>query len=145
MVALIAQVPWLSTDDVDEQNLRGVVSVGLLGALEEVGWNLKGPLEAIWSGERDLAVLTGQEEEPTSGKYIAPGSQEYAAIEAVLYHTNKLEEQYGAAPAAGRAAAVESLKVLGQGPAPVPEAPARAAAAGSSGNGGNHQGDKGGT
>jgi hypothetical protein len=112
-------VPWLRPDDVDESNLRGVVSISLLGSLEEVGWNLRGPLEAIWSGERDLAVLTGQEEDPSSGKYIAPGSQDYAAIEAVLYHTKKLEEQYGAAPAEGKAAAVDSLRVLGQGPAAV--------------------------
>lgn len=33
--------------------MRGVVTVGLLGTLEEVGWKLRPGLTRIWQGERD--------------------------------------------------------------------------------------------
>lgn len=42
-----------------ERELRGVVTVGLLGTLEEVGWSLRPGLARIWAGERDSEAVSG--------------------------------------------------------------------------------------
>lgn len=91
----VLQVPWLDDDDVDERELRGVVAVGLLGTLEEVGWQLREPLLSLWAGERDLDKLTA-----------GTGPREAAAMTAILYHTQQLEQQYDKPPAHGVAAAL---------------------------------------
>jgi hypothetical protein len=89
------QVPWLDDDDVDERELRGIVAVGLLGTLEEVGWELRENLLKLWAGERDVEVLTA-----------GVGEREAAALSAILYHTQQLEGEYGKPTEAGIAAAV---------------------------------------
>lgn len=93
------QVPWLDDDDVDERELRGVVAVGLLGTLEEVGWQLREPLLSLWAGERDLDKLTAD-----------VGPRESSALTAILYHTQQLEEQFNKPPAAGVAAALAAAR-----------------------------------
>lgn len=104
-------MPWLDDEDVDERELRGVVAVGLLGTLEEVGWQLRAPLLSLWAGERDLDKLTA-----------GAGPREAAALTAILYHTQQLEQQYNKPPAQGVAAALaaagvpdaeNSIRVLG--------------------------------
>lgn len=90
-----AQVPWLDDEDVDERELRGLVAVGLLGTLEEVGWQLRDKLLALWSGERDLDVLTAD-----------VGPKEAAALQSILYHMQQLEAQFGRPTEKGVAAAI---------------------------------------
>jgi hypothetical protein len=92
-------VPWLDDGDVDERELRGLVAVGLLGTLEEVGWQLRGPLLALWSGERDLDALCA-----------AVGPKEGAALQAILFHMQKLEAEYGSPPQASIDAAVAAVQ-----------------------------------
>jgi hypothetical protein len=108
-------VPWLSDDDVEERELRGLVAVSLLGTLEEVGWQLREQLLALWAGERDLDALTA-----------GVGAREAAALTAILYHTEQLEREYGGPPAAGVAAAVKAGRGV---PASASEAAAAAAMA----------------
>lgn len=95
LLLIMLQVPWLDDDDVDERELRGIVAVGLLGTLEEVGWQLREKLLTLWAGERDVEVLTA-----------GVGQREAAALTAILYHTQQLEGEYGKPPAAGVAAAL---------------------------------------
>eukprot|EP00878_Enallax_costatus_P029237 GHUV01031683.1.p1 GENE.GHUV01031683.1~~GHUV01031683.1.p1 ORF type:complete len:365 (+),score=172.27 GHUV01031683.1:103-1095(+) len=96
---VLAKVPWLDDDDVDERELRGVVAVGLLGTLEEVGWQLRDPLLSLWAGERDIDKLTAD-----------VGPREAAALTAILYHTQQLEEQFNKPPAEGVAAALAAAR-----------------------------------
>eukprot|EP00882_Tetradesmus_deserticola_P011730 GHRQ01012410.1.p1 GENE.GHRQ01012410.1~~GHRQ01012410.1.p1 ORF type:complete len:342 (+),score=189.43 GHRQ01012410.1:141-1166(+) len=113
---VLAKVPWLSDEDVEEVELRGLVAVSLLGTLEEAGWQLREKLLAVWAGDRDLDTLTA-----------GVGAREAAALTAILYHTQQLEKEYGGAPAAGVAAAVKA----GMGvPANAGDAAAAAAMAG---------------
>ncbi|GLC36818.1 hypothetical protein PLESTB_000779500 [Pleodorina starrii] len=85
---VLASVPWLDEDVLAEKELRGVAQVGLLGTLEEVGFNIRHQLLRIWSGERgaDLAAGPGLE------------FRDQAALLAILYHTQQIEEQHGAPP-----------------------------------------------
>lgn len=81
---VLAKVPWLDDLDVDERELRGVVAVGLLGTLEEVGWNIKQGVEMIWQGERDIEV---------AGQGLS--DREKAALTSVMFHVLKNEREYG--------------------------------------------------
>ncbi|KAG2454691.1 hypothetical protein HYH02_000529 [Chlamydomonas schloesseri] len=87
---VLASVPWLSEDVLAEKELRGVAQVGLLGTLEEVGFNIRHQLERIWAGERGADLAAG------------PGLQfrDQAALMAILYHTQQIEDAHGA-PEAG--------------------------------------------
>ncbi|WIA19149.1 hypothetical protein OEZ85_003797 [Tetradesmus obliquus] len=96
---VLAKVPWLNDDDVEERELRGLVAVGLLGTLEEVGWQLRQPLLALWGGERDLDALTE-----------GVGPREAAALTMILYHTEQLEHEFGGPAAAGVAAALKAAR-----------------------------------
>jgi hypothetical protein len=96
-----SKVPWLDDADVDERQLRGVVAFGLLGTLEEVGWELRPGVAAIWAGERDadaVAAMAGGD------------ARRAAALAAVLYHTQRLEAQYGPPPAASADLAVRAAE-----------------------------------
>lgn len=87
------QVPWLRADDVDDLQLQGVVTMGLLGTLEEVGWQIRDGVHRIWQGERDTeAVVAGAE------------GKEQAALVSILYHTLQLEKEHG--PARGKPSAL---------------------------------------
>jgi hypothetical protein len=96
-------VPWLDDGSVDERELRGVVAVGLLGTLEEVGWELRAGVAAIWGGERDAGALAAR----------ARDARQAAALSAVLYHTAKLEEEYGPPPPESAALAVAAAEAGG--------------------------------
>lgn len=85
---VLARVPWLNDKDVDEKELLGVITVGLLGTLEEVGWSIRGGLEHIWAGERDSEVVVE-----------GLGVRERNALVCVLYHTQRFEASLGPAPA----------------------------------------------
>jgi hypothetical protein len=115
LLLLLLQVPWLSDEDVEERELRGLVAVSLLGTLEEVGWQLREKLLALWAGERDLDALTAE-----------VGAREAAALTAILYHTEQLEREFGGPPAAGVAAAVKAGRGV---PADASDAAAAAAMA----------------
>jgi hypothetical protein len=104
VLSLSDQVPWLDDGDVDERQLRGLVAVGLIGTLEEVGWQLRPHLAALWRGERDAEVLT---------RGVAP--REAAALTAVLFHVQQLEGEFGPPPPAGVAAAVAALEETAAG------------------------------
>lgn len=88
---------------VDERELRGVVAVGLLGTLEEVGWDLRGGVAAIWGGERDAESLAKS----------AKDGKQASALASILYHTRQLEEQYGPPPAESAALAVRAAEAGG--------------------------------
>jgi len=95
---VVAQVPWMDGAELDDAELRGVVAVGLLGTLEEVGFAaLRSRVRRVWQGERDVAALSAGAE-----------PREAAALLSVLYHTRRLEDRHGPASAAGRAAAVRA-------------------------------------
>jgi hypothetical protein len=95
---VVAQVPWMDGDELDDGELRGVVAVGLLGTLEEVGFAaLRGRVRRVWAGERDVSLLS-QGAEP----------REAAALLSVLYHTRRLEERHGKASDKGMEAAVKA-------------------------------------
>jgi hypothetical protein len=97
---VVAQVPWMDGDELDDAELRGVVAVGLLGTLEEVGFAaLRGRVRRVWAGERDVAELSRGAE-----------PREAAALLSVLYHTRRLEERHGPASSAGREAAVRAAE-----------------------------------
>lgn len=115
-IAMHLQVPWLDDQDVDERELRGVVAVGLLGTLEEVGWQLREKLLTLWAGERDLDVLTA-----------GVGAREAGALTAILYHTEQLEREFDKPPAAGVAAALAAAAGAPQAVAKARAAEARAA------------------
>eukprot|EP00955_Chlamydomonas_euryale_P105905 365667-Chlamydomonas_euryale.AAC.2 len=38
---VLASVPWLDEDDLSQKELKGVARMGLLGTLEEVGFNIR--------------------------------------------------------------------------------------------------------
>ncbi|GBF95142.1 hypothetical protein Rsub_07726 [Raphidocelis subcapitata] len=101
--AILAQVPWLDDGSVDERELRGVVAFGLLGTLEEVGWELRDGVAAIWGGERDAEALAAR----------AADARQAAALSAVLYHTRKLEAEYGPPPQESAALAVAAAEAGG--------------------------------
>jgi len=71
---------------VDERELRGIVAVGLLGTLEEVGWELREGVAAIWAGERDGEAVARR----------AKDAKQASALAAVLFHTHQLEAEFGA-------------------------------------------------
>jgi hypothetical protein len=105
--AAAAQVPWLDGGNVEERELRGVVAVGLLGTLEEVGWDLREGVAAIWGGARDGDALAKDA--------LASGdARRAAALSAVLYHTRKLEDEYGPPPPEGAAAAAAAARAGGE-------------------------------
>jgi hypothetical protein len=81
---VLASVPWLDEDSLQEKELKGVAMHGLLGTLEEVGFGIRAPVHRIWAGERDHGLIT----ECTEAK-------DQAALISILFHTKKLEEQYG--------------------------------------------------
>ncbi|KXZ44791.1 hypothetical protein GPECTOR_62g906 [Gonium pectorale] len=85
---VLASVPWLDDDVLSEKELKGVARVGLLGTLEEVGFNIRHRLLRIWAGERGAELAAG------------PGLEfrDQAALLAILYHTQQLEEAHGAPP-----------------------------------------------
>lgn len=81
---LLASVPWLDDEDVDGRELKGFAEVGLLGTLEEMGYNLRDVLKLIWKGERRTDVLLD-----------GADARAQAAIVSILYHTHLLEKKYG--------------------------------------------------
>ncbi|EFJ48396.1 hypothetical protein VOLCADRAFT_104782 [Volvox carteri f. nagariensis] len=85
---VLASVPWLDEDVLAEKELKGVAQVGLLGTLEEVGFNVRHQLLRIWSGERGAELAAG------------PGLEfrDQAALLAILYHTQQIEERHGPPP-----------------------------------------------
>jgi hypothetical protein len=97
------QVPWLSDDDVEERELRGLAAVGLLGTLEEVGWTIRDKVLALWAGERDEAVLTA-----------GLGPREASAMSAILYHTQQIQGEYGKPPQESVEAALAAAKLGGE-------------------------------
>jgi hypothetical protein len=117
--AALARVPWLDDGDVDERELRGLVAVGLLGTLEEVGWRLRDGVAAIWKGERDGGALgsalggaaAGADGEGKGGL----SARDLAALEAVLHHTRALEAEYGPPPPASVELAVKAALAGGDG------------------------------
>ncbi|GLI67934.1 hypothetical protein VaNZ11_012262 [Volvox africanus] len=86
--AVLASVPWLDEDVLAEKELKGVAKVGLLGTLEEVGFNIRPQLLRIWSGERGAELAAG------------PGLEfrDQAALLAILFHTQQIEDKHGAPP-----------------------------------------------
>ncbi|KAG2484308.1 hypothetical protein HYH03_016851 [Edaphochlamys debaryana] len=108
---ILASVPWLDEDVLAEKELKGVARFGLLGTLEEVGFNIRPQLERIWAGERGAELAAG------------PGLEfrDQAALLAVLYHTAQLEDQHGPPPGgylpapAGAPAGAGQTKAGGQG------------------------------
>ncbi|GIL91002.1 hypothetical protein Vretimale_17049 [Volvox reticuliferus] len=85
---VLASVPWLDEDVLAEKELKGVAQVGLLGTLEEVGFNIRPQLLRIWSGERGAEMAAG------------PGLEfrDQAALLAILYHTQQIEDKHGSPP-----------------------------------------------
>ncbi|GIL57609.1 hypothetical protein Vafri_12805 [Volvox africanus] len=85
---VLASVPWLDEDVLAEKELKGVAQVGLLGTLEEVGFNIRSQLLRIWSGERGAELAAG------------PGLEfrDQAALLAILFHTQQIEDKHGAPP-----------------------------------------------
>lgn len=124
-------MPYLDDAITQERELRGVIAVALLGTLEEVGWTLRPALAALWGGERNLAVLTGQpealegdepavEDEGTAAAsssdrpqqqlpYVDRESREYVALESILYHIKRLEAEYGPPAPEGVEAAMAAI------------------------------------
>jgi hypothetical protein len=98
------QVPWLDDGNVDERELRGVVTFGLLGTLEEVGWELRDGVAAIWGGERDAEAV----------EKLAKDPKQAAALAAVLYHTVQLEAEFGAPGEESAALAVRAAAAGGE-------------------------------
>ncbi|GFR52983.1 hypothetical protein Agub_g15672 [Astrephomene gubernaculifera] len=85
---VLASVPWLDEDVLAEKELKGVAQVGLLGTLEEVGFNIQPQLHRIWSGEHgaEMAAEAGLE------------FRDQAALMAILYHTQQILDKYGPPP-----------------------------------------------
>ena len=48
---VLASVPWLDENDLSSKELKAVAVVGLLGTLEEVGFNIREQVHRIWAGE----------------------------------------------------------------------------------------------
>lgn len=90
-------MPWLDDADVHDHELRGVIGVSLLGTLEEVGYDIRPGVERIWAGERDVDSITAG---------VEPKVQ--AALTSVLWHTHKLELQYGTPPQSSSSSAATS-------------------------------------
>jgi hypothetical protein len=63
--------PPTSFANVDEVELRGVVATGLLGTLEEVGWELRSGVAAIWGGQRDADALAAGAQDDKHGSALA--------------------------------------------------------------------------
>lgn len=85
---VLASVPWLDEDSLAEKELKGVATVGLLGTLEEVGFNIRPQVLRIWAGERgaELASIPGLE------------ARDQAALIAILFHTKQIEDKHGPPP-----------------------------------------------
>eukprot|EP00201_Polytomella_parva_P012680 CAMPEP_0175059724 /NCGR_PEP_ID=MMETSP0052_2-20121109/12592_1 /TAXON_ID=51329 ORGANISM="Polytomella parva, Strain SAG 63-3" /NCGR_SAMPLE_ID=MMETSP0052_2 /ASSEMBLY_ACC=CAM_ASM_000194 /LENGTH=167 /DNA_ID=CAMNT_0016325307 /DNA_START=194 /DNA_END=697 /DNA_ORIENTATION=+ len=84
---VLASVPWLDENKLEEKELKGVAMVGLIGTLEEVGFDIRKQIADIWRGERS-ADLVVQGTKPN----------EQAALLSILFHTKHLEDTYGPAP-----------------------------------------------
>lgn len=54
---VLASVPWLDETNVQQKELKGVAMIGLLGTLEEVGFNIRAQVQRIWAGKPRLPVL----------------------------------------------------------------------------------------
>jgi hypothetical protein len=80
-------VPWLSDHNVEDLQLRGVVTMGLIGTLEEVGWDIRAGIHAIWQGGREAEVVV-------AGRV----GKEQAALVSILYHTLQMEKELGLPP-----------------------------------------------
>ena len=50
MFEVLASVPWLDDNVLQQKELKGVAVFGLLGTLEEVGFNIRGQITRIWAG-----------------------------------------------------------------------------------------------
>lgn len=81
---VLASVPWLDEDSLQQKELKGMAMTGLLGTLEEVGFGIRAHVYKIWAGDRDHDLIT----ECTEAK-------DQAALISILFHTKKLEEEYG--------------------------------------------------
>ncbi|KAG1663894.1 hypothetical protein FOA52_014707 [Chlamydomonas sp. UWO 241] len=84
---MLASVPWLDENVISQKELKGVATTGLLGTLEEVGFNIRSQVTRIWAGEHDHALVTACTE-----------ARDQAALISILFHTKMLEEEYGPAP-----------------------------------------------
>ena len=65
---MLASVPWLDDSNVQQKELKGVAMVGLLGTLEEVGFNIRAQVLRIWAGEGE------QRAHRAEGLYVGLGS-----------------------------------------------------------------------
>ncbi|GFH22528.1 uncharacterized protein HaLaN_20004, partial [Haematococcus lacustris] len=84
---VLAQVPWLDEDDLQQKELKGMAMVGLLGTVEEVGFNIRHQVQRIWAGERDEAMIVD-----------LTSAREQAALLSILFHTKKLHDEFGPPP-----------------------------------------------
>ncbi|GAX77519.1 hypothetical protein CEUSTIGMA_g4963.t1 [Chlamydomonas eustigma] len=81
---VLASVPWLDDNQLQQKELKGVAVVGLLGTLEEVGFKIQEQVHRIWAGERDHSLITECNE-----------AKDQAALISILFHVKKLEEEFG--------------------------------------------------
>lgn len=56
---VLASVPWLDETNVQQKELKGVAMIGLLGTLEEVGFNIRAQVQRIWAGKPQLPAKVG--------------------------------------------------------------------------------------
>eukprot|EP00798_Chlamydomonas_sp_ICE-L_P031176 gene31176-6319_t len=79
---VLASVPWMDDMDMSQKEMKGVAMFGLLGTLEEVGFNIKDKVHQIWAGQHDQSLAMG-----------CPYAKDQAALISILFHTKKLEEE----------------------------------------------------
>ncbi|KAK9820548.1 hypothetical protein WJX72_011517 [[Myrmecia] bisecta] len=82
LLAAVAAVPWMGTEDGRER--ANFIQKNVLDELEAQGWDLRGGVQRIWQGERDIDQLSQR---------LDIGSR--AALSGILFHTAKIEEQHG--------------------------------------------------
>ncbi|KAL4430825.1 hypothetical protein ABPG75_006081 [Micractinium tetrahymenae] len=85
LLQAVAAVPWLTDVRVQGAEERvQMIKSKVVDEIESWGWDVRGPVRRIWTGERDLSVLE-------QGK--DSGSRE--AIKAILFHAVKNDSKYG--------------------------------------------------
>ena len=114
---VLASVPWLDDNVLQQKELKGVAVFGLLGTLEEVGFNIRGQITRIWAGmgrgggcsENPGTICSVHTSTlshhtihtPISGERDhdliteCKEAKDQAALISILFHIKKMEEEYG--------------------------------------------------
>ena len=117
MFEVLASVPWLDDNVLQQKELKGVAVFGLLGTLEEVGFNIRGQITRIWAGmgrgggcsENPGTICSVHTSTlshhtihtPISGERDhdliteCKEAKDQAALISILFHIKKMEEEYG--------------------------------------------------